>query len=102
MCEAYIAPVAVRASIAARVVAVRSPGTSRTAAPYARIWRCLPAEVRSGTNTVQGRPARAAYAAIALPALPLESATSALAPRCTDDATNTTAPRSLNDSVGNR
>ena len=102
MCEAYIAPVALTASIAAWVVAVRSPGTSSSAAPWARIWRCLPAEVCSGTNTVQGSRARAAYAAIALPALPLESATRASACRCTAEATSTTAPRSLNDSVGNR
>jgi hypothetical protein len=55
-----------------------------------------------GRYTSQAMPARAPYAAIAVPALPLLSATIWLTPRARARATSSTAPRSLNEPVGIR
>src|SRR5947207_7136475 len=56
--------------------------------------------VLDGTNTSHRSPACAAYAAIATPAFPLESATTWVAPTSSAAATTIAAPRSLNDAVG--
>lgn len=59
-------------------------------------------EVPSGTYTVQGSEARAQYAATAVPALPLLSATTRSGDSRRASSASITAPRSLKESVGIR
>lgn len=56
----------------------------------------------SGTKTSHSSPARAQYAANAVPALPLLSATTRRGASRRASSASITAPRSLNDSVGIR
>src|SRR5919106_1543886 len=77
-------------------------GHATTAAPYA----CMSVFIVSGTESsvkiTHGRPARAAYAAVEAPWLPVEEIVTTRAPAATACVTATEQRRSLYDHVGLR
>ncbi len=77
-------------------------GTASTRAPCARICSGFAGTVAPGTYRVQVSPARAQYAAAAVPAVPLLSATTRRGPMRWAGSASITAPRPLNGNVGMR
>ncbi len=77
-----------------------SPSTSRRSAPVATHSARVISGAPVGIATSIGRPARAAYAAQAAPALPLVGIARADAPSSRARETPAAAPRALNDPVG--
>src|SRR5579884_4480815 len=75
-------------------------GRATTMAPNERMKRCMVPGKARVVRTRQGRPARAAYAAAAAPALPDEETAIPARPLARAQATATEASRSLNDQVG--
>ena len=90
---------AARAS-AASLVCCRVPGTSSTAAPWARICTVLAGLVEAGAMITARMPPAAAYAATAAPPLPLLSSRTSWIPCCRSRLSITLAPRSLKLPVG--
>src|SRR6266511_3240159 len=77
------------------------PSTSRTRAPWMRVWASLPtATFPRGTSTAQVSPALPAYAAADALVFPVEAHTTAFEPSSTAFDIARVIPRSLNDPVG--
>ncbi len=68
-------------SAATRAASVMRPSTSVTSAPYSWHSRAKGRFTSRGRNTFARIPARAAYAAIALPAFPAEGTDTVVTPR---------------------
>ena len=79
---------------------VISPATRRTTAPRARHSSTNSPGASCGMYTVAGTPARAAYAAMAPPALPAVGMASEAMPSSTARDTAMHRPRALNEPVG--
>src|SRR5262245_61373262 len=87
-------------SAAARPASVIKPSTSVTSAPYSSHSRMNGTFTSFGMNTFACSPADAAYAAIALAALPAEGTDSTSAPRYLARVTAADNPRALKEFVG--
>src|SRR5262244_2712316 len=87
-------------SAATRPASVISPSTSVTCAPYSRHSFTKGGFTSLGRNTCASRPARAAYAAIALPALPADGTDTVVAPSARARVMAADWPRALKEFVG--
>ena len=83
-----------------RPASVIRPSTSVTSAPYSSHSRMNGTFTSFGMKTFASSPAAAAYAAIALAALPADGTDSVVAPRCAARVTAADSPRALNELVG--
>src|SRR5262245_59964680 len=88
------------ASAAARAASVMTPSTNVTSAPYSRHSRMKGVFTSRGRNTFATRPALAAYAAIALPALPADGTDTVVTPSARARVIAADCPRALNEFVG--
>src|SRR5829696_1056719 len=87
-------------SAAWRPASVIRPSTSVTVAPYRRHSSMNGCFASFGMKTWQARPAAAAYAAAALPALPAVGRAMVVAPRYLARVIAADWPRALNELVG--
>src|SRR6185436_20567323 len=87
-------------SAAIRPASVINPSTSVTSAPYNTHSRSKGGFTSLGRKTLACRPAHAAYAARAFPALPADGTDSVVAPRYFARVTAADWPRALNELVG--
>ena len=98
--ETSTAPVPLENSRAAIPQSPIWPSTSCRSAPKARICLRIGAGVVVGAYTLAWAPARVAYAASAIPALPAVGTTNWFAPAPTARVIAAASPRALNDPVG--
>src|SRR4051794_32639249 len=87
-------------SAATRAASVIRPSTSVTSAPYNWHSRAKGTFTSRGRKTLARIPARAAYAAIALPALPADGTETVVTPRPSALVMAADCPRALNEFVG--
>ena len=98
--ETSTAPVSAANARAALPQSPMWPSTSTSSAPKLRIWVRIVAGVVSGATTRARAPARAAYAASAMPALPAVGTTKRVAPAAVARVTAAASPRALKEPVG--
>src|SRR3989442_8506093 len=98
--ETSYQPSGLPVSVAMRPASVIRPSTSVTVAPYSRHSSTNGRLASLGMNTSHARPAAAAYAAAALPALPAVGNAIVLAPSPLARVIAADWPRALNELVG--